>query len=34
MTHTDLVLIHHLKYLSIDTFLFLIIRSKQMNDSR
>jgi hypothetical protein len=30
LTHINLVLIHHLKYLSIDTSLFLIIRSEQM----
>jgi hypothetical protein len=34
MTHTNLVLLHHLKYLSIDTSLFLLIRSEQMNDSK
>jgi hypothetical protein len=32
--HTNLVLIHHLKYLSIGTSLFLTIRSGQMNGSR
>jgi hypothetical protein len=29
MTHTNLVLIHHLKYLSIDTYIFFTIRSRQ-----
>jgi hypothetical protein len=33
MTQTNLVLVHHLKCLSIGIFLFLTIRSKQMNDS-
>jgi hypothetical protein len=34
MSHTNLILVHHLKYLSIGNFLLLIIRSKQMNYSR
>jgi hypothetical protein len=33
MTHTNLILVHHLKYLSINTFIFLTIRSRQINDS-
>jgi hypothetical protein len=32
LTHTNLILIHHLKYLLIGTFLFLTIRSRQIND--
>jgi hypothetical protein len=31
--HTNLVLIYHLKYLLIGISLFLIIRSRQINDS-
>jgi hypothetical protein len=34
LTHTNLVPVHHLKYLSIDISLFLTIRSGQMNTSR
>jgi hypothetical protein len=30
MTHTNLVLFHHLKYISIDTSLFLTIRSNHI----
>jgi hypothetical protein len=33
LIHTNLVLINHLKYLSIGNSLFLTIRSKQINDS-
>jgi hypothetical protein len=33
MTHTNLVLLYHLKYISINISLFLIIRSRQMNVS-
>jgi hypothetical protein len=33
MSHTNLILIHQLKYLSIGISLFLIIRYRQMNDS-
>jgi hypothetical protein len=31
--HTNLILLHHLKYLSIYISMFLIIRSRQINDS-
>jgi hypothetical protein len=31
--YTNLVLIHHLKYILISTSLFLTIRFRQMNDS-
>jgi hypothetical protein len=33
LAHTNLILVHHLKYLSIGTYLFLTITSRQMNDS-
>jgi hypothetical protein len=33
LAHTSLIPVHHLKYLLIDTSLFLTIRYRQMNDS-
>jgi hypothetical protein len=34
MTHINLILVYHLKYLLIITFMFLTIRSRQTNDLR
>jgi hypothetical protein len=33
LIHTNLILVHHLKYLSMGISLFLTIRSRQINDS-